>query len=64
MKEDEAEAARVEGWLLTCTGKWPKHRISREEGKVRIEFQMSQRDAERLRGKGSHRELLENKGAA
>lgn len=64
MKEDEAEAAGVEGWVPTCTGKWSKHSIFREEGKVRIEFQMSQKDAERLKGKGSNRELLGNKGAA
>lgn len=50
--------------MLTCTGKWPKHSICREEGEVRIEFQLNQRDVERLRKKGSHREALENKGAA
>lgn len=61
VKEDEAELARVEGWVRTCTGKWPKHRIFRKDGKVRIEFQISQRDAERLRGKESPRELLEKK---
>lgn len=61
MKGDEAEPARVEGWVRTCPGKWPKHSIFRKEGKVRIEFQMSQRDAERPRGKENHREVLKKK---
>lgn len=50
---DEVEAARMKGWVLTCIGKWPKHSIFREEGYLRIEFQVSQGAAERLRGKGS-----------